>query len=190
LADNVLEVFMTVINNRRVIGFVHGSGGFFAQSPFYVLQLDKKSARQLDKLLEQGNSSSRCEVTITATFHQPDRLRITETDPPDYEARAVDTYVRGDVIRVQGKPGVTCSLAVSARWGVPAIQSQLRRAASRASKFLLLRVPNRKRDVVEFVADEDLASEPVDANVAASMASAANLLPEESFDDWRSAKKA
>ncbi|HEX4055618.1 MAG TPA: hypothetical protein VHX86_15240 [Tepidisphaeraceae bacterium] len=178
---------MAVTNaGRRTIGYVMGSAGFFARSPFYEIRLDKKKAvPELDRLLAKGNAKQRCTVTLTASFHQPDRLRVTEIDPPDYESRASAAYLRGDVMRVQGREGISCGLDLSARLGVQALRNELRLASERAKAFVVLRVPSRKRDIIELIPDVDLDLTEKDVIVAGSVAAATAMLPPEDFSDWK-----
>jgi hypothetical protein len=125
---------------------------------------------------------------VTATFHQPNRLRITEFDAPDYEVRSATQYVRGDVIRVHGKEGVSCGLNISAKFGVPLIREQLAGAMAKAREYLEFRVPSRKRDVIEFVPDSDFRQltcvDDADLLAEASIWAAARVLPPEDFSDW------
>jgi hypothetical protein len=172
---------------RRTIGYVAGHSGAFARSPFYEIRLDKKKAApELDRLLAKGNVANRCTIALTASFHQPDRLRVTEMDPPDYESRASPAYVRGDVMRVQGREGISCSLDLSARVGVQALRNELRLARERAKVFVVLRVPSRKRDIVELIPDVDFNLSDQDAIVAGSVAATSVALPPEDFSDWES----
>jgi hypothetical protein len=170
---------------RRTIGYVIGAAGSFARFPFYEIRLDKKKAvPELDRLLAKGNVAQRCTVTLSASFHQPDRLRVTEIDPPDYESRASAAYLRGDVMRVQGREGISCGLDLSARLGVQALQNELRLASKRAKTFVILRVPSRKRDIIELIPDIDLDASEKEMLIAGSVAAATTTLPPEDFSDW------
>ena len=172
---------------RRNIGSVRGSGGFFAKFPFYEVRLDKKNAiPELDNLLAKSDAQRRCTVTLTVSFHQPDRLRVTETDPPNYEIRASATYLRGDAMRVQGREGKSCNLDLSTRLGVVALQRELRLAAERAQEFVVLRVPSRKHDLIELIPDVEFAVSEQDVLVAGSTMAAVGALPSEDFSDWES----
>ena len=171
-------------DGRRVLGFVRGQQGVLGSDPFFVIHLPKEAAVALDQLLGSSDGSRRCTVTITITSHQPNRLRITEIDPPQYESKACETYLRGDTMRVNGGIGKTCGLDLSARFGVPAIRSQLREALDQADEFIVLRVPSRKHDLIEFIPDTAISTVSNDAMLQASMSSAAQLLPAEEFTDW------
>lgn len=170
---------------RTVLGYVNGQSGQFGRLPFFALRLSLDQAAALDGLLGRAGAQSRNTTTLTASFHQPARLRVTEIEPPDYELRAAAQYVRGDVVRVQGKEGVSCGLDVSARFGIPLLREQLSAARGRARDFLELRVPSRKRDLVEFVPDVDLTTTSDEA--AALAAAQVAGLEAEDFSDWEAA---
>jgi hypothetical protein len=168
---------------RKTLGYVQGARGRFSTSPFYRLHLPVHDAcPKLDQLLQKAATEGRVTATVTASFHQPDRLRITMVNAPDYEQRAAAQYVRGDVIRIQGRVGVSCGMDVSGQFGVPLLREKLGDAVRRAKEFVELRVPNRKHDVVEFWPDVDLL--PNDDIVSASVAAAGAVLPKEDFSDW------
>jgi len=169
---------------RRVLGYVIGLGGTFGRTPFYQLTLQKPALELFQQLLGKCSAAGRSTVTVTASYHQPDRLRITEAAPPDYEARAARDYVRGDAMRVNGREGVSCGIDLTSQSGVPALLSALRMAGRRARSSVTLKVVSRKRDVVEIIPDTDLPAATDEALVAGSVAAAAAVLPPEDFSDW------
>ena len=169
---------------RRTLGYVVGFGGTFGRTPFYQLTLQKPALELFQQLLGKSSVAGRSTVTITASYHQPDRLRITEAAPPDYEARAARDYVRGDAMRVNGREGVSCGIDLTSQSGVPALLDALRKAASRAQSDVTLKVVSRKRDVVEIIPDTDLPAATDDVLVAGSLAAAAVVLHPEDFSDW------
>jgi len=155
--------------------------------PFYSLRLNLKQCRQLDDLLQRADSNSRHTSTLTITHEQPDRIRVTETQAPDYELRAAAQYVRGDVMRVQGKEGVSCGLDISAKFGIPLVREQLAQALAQAKEFVELRVPSRAREVIEFIPDTELkppARDDADLLAKASAKLAPEVLEPEDFSDW------
>ncbi|MDP9175184.1 MAG: hypothetical protein M3O30_15155 [Planctomycetota bacterium] len=170
--------------SRTTIGYVLGESGHFDRSPFYRLRLSIAECRRFDELLERVRAGHRCTATLTASFHQPDRLRVTEIEAPEYERRAAAQYIRGDVVRVQGREGISCGLDVSGQFGIPLIRQQLGLAMARAAQYVEIRVPSRKRDVVEFVPDVDLESGEDNALVSGSVSAATSVLPREDFRDW------
>lgn len=169
---------------RNTLGYVIGQEGRFERIPFYRLRLSLTQCDALDELLARAGAEQRHTTTLTASFHQPDRIRVTEIEAPDYELRAAPQYVRGDIVRVQGKEGVSCGLDISARFGIPLIREQLGAARTRARQYVELRVPSRKRDVVEFVPDVDLNPSEQDVIVTGSVLAAMSSLPPEDFGDW------
>jgi hypothetical protein len=173
---------------RKVLGYVNGSRGRFDRTPFYSLRLPLAQCRELKKLLAKTDGQGRRTATLTANSRQPDRLSITETQAPDYERRAAAQYVRGDVIRVQGREGVSCGLDISAKFGVRLVQEQLAGAMNEAKDYIEFRVPSRKRDVIEFIPDTELKPAPgaheADLWAEASVALAAEVLVPEDFSDW------
>lgn len=175
---------------RSTIGYIVGEGGRFGRVPFYRLCLPLEQCQALDGLLAGAGAAQRHTTTLTASFQQPDRLSVTEIEPPEYELRVAAQYVRGDVLRVQGKEGVSCGLDISARFGVPLVREQLGLARARARQYVEFRVPSRKRDVIEFIPDVDLPAADQDLLVAGSMSAIAAVLAPEDFSDWENADKA
>ena len=173
---------------RKVLGYVKGSRGRFDHTPFYSLRLRLGECRELNELLAKVDGQGRHTMTLAATFHQPDRLRLMEVEAPEYERRAAAQYVRGDIIRVQGKQGVSCGLDISGKFGVPLVREQLAGAMAKAKEFIEFRVPSRKRDVIEFVPDTELIRsierDDADLLAEASAAAAAEVLEPEDFSDW------
>jgi hypothetical protein len=169
---------------RSVIGYVFGKGGRFDHCPFYRLELPLAECRKLEELLAAAGGEQRRTATLTATRQQMDRLCVTGVGPPKYEQRAVEQYVRGDVLRVQGTEGNSCNLTISARFGVPLMTQQLGVALERAREFVELRVPSRKYDLVEFVPDVDLDSSDEQILAAGSIAATVVGLAAEDFSDW------
>lgn len=175
--------------SRVTLGYVVGRSGRFDRDPFYRLSLPADASRELDRLLAKANGGARRTATLTATYEEPDRLRVTEAEAPAYEHRAAAQYVRGDVLRVQGRQGVSCGLDMSARFGVPLIREQLRLALSRCREYVEMRVPSRVHDVVEFVPDVDLIPSEENSLVSGSTAAATAVLPAEDFSDWETQRR-
>ena len=168
--------------SRRYLGNIYGVASKLGRDPFFEIRLDREQVNALDRLLQKADGDGRCALSLTASFHQLNRLRVTEVDPPDYESRAPKEYLR-DNVRVSGKEGRSCNIELSARWGAPAMRKELRSAADRAREFILLRIPH-KRPLVQIIPDVDLELESDQEILGASMASAAKLLPREDFSDW------
>ena len=181
---------------RTNIGAVYGMQGEFgatADQPFYLVQLDLRTLPELRALLEKASDQhGRRWVTITASYHDSTRLRVTQTPPPAYEQRAVEDYLRGDVLRVTGVEGNSINLDLSSRFGVGTFLKLLDSASQRAKEFVAIRVPSRKHDLIELLPDVELfqaeTAEQVGLGIAgAAMASA--VLPVEDFADWVSGEK-
>ena len=171
-------------SRRRYVGNVYGTAAKLGRDPFFEIQLGLEKIEALDRLLARANGNLRCTLALTLSFHQLDRLRVTETDPPDYELRASAEYMRGDTMRVSGKEGRSCNIDLSARFGVPEFRKQLRQARERASRYVVLRVPNSKHDLLEIIPDSELATADEQSLLSASANSTASLLPAEDFSDW------
>ncbi|MGA2442069.1 MAG: hypothetical protein ABSH08_14030 [Tepidisphaeraceae bacterium] len=168
---------------KKTLGYISGFGGRFGRKPFFRICLSLESCKNLNELMAKADAENRHTVNLAASYQQPDRLRLYETIPPDYEFRASTHYIRGDAIRIQGKEGVSCSLAISAKFGVPSFQEQLRIAMDAAEKYVELRIPSRELSFVEFVPDVAVRSE-ADVLTEASVASILDVLPSEDFSDW------
>jgi hypothetical protein len=169
---------------REFIGSVLGDSGGFHRRPFYRVRLTTSACTELDALLARVDGEQRHTATLTATYDQPARVKVTKVDGPDYERSAAPQYLRGDVVRVQGRPGASCNLDVSARFGIPLFRAQLKLACERAEQFVDLRVPSHNRDVIEFIPDVDLNSSDDDTLVSGSIAAVTATLPPEDFSDW------
>lgn len=173
-------------SGRRTLGYITASQGVLGKAPFFETHLTHEQASALLGLLAKADVERRCTVTITTSYQQPNRLRVTEVDPPGYEALAAENYIRGDAIRVQGREAKSCGLDLSARWGVPMLAQEFRAAMARAKAFVALRVPSRSRDLVEVRADVDLEpalGEDAALGLASAAAAALSLAPED-FSDW------
>jgi hypothetical protein len=172
--------------SKTTIGYVEGRNGQLGRDPFYALELPLPQCHELDELLGQSDADARRTTTLAASCEKPSRIRLKQDDAPEYEADLEPTYVRGDMLRVQGKELKSCNLAISAKFGIPAIRQQLKAAAERSSDFVLMRVPSRHRDVVEFVPDIDLRGQQsnIGAEVIAGTSAAAEILGAEDFSDW------
>ncbi len=56
--------------------------------------------------------------------------------------------------------------------------------ANCAKAFVILRVPSRKRDIIELIPDIDLDASEKEMLIAGSVAAATTTLPPEDFSDW------
>lgn len=159
---------------------VTGLGGQLGSNPFFEVRLSIPDCGALIEGLKQAAAQAGT-ITIAVTRENPNRLRLKCDPLPAYEARAPASYLRGDVLRVQGVDTNSCNLAISARFGVPLFSQDLSAAAGRARNWVLVRVPNRKYDQVEFWPDVDLPSTGEDTALLQAQSSG---LVYEDFSDW------
>jgi hypothetical protein len=176
---------------RTSVGAVIGRNARFGTPPgeaFYRVELVCHAALDLQGLLTKSRDwVSRRWVTVTASYHDPNRLRVTHAPPPAYESRAADSYFRGDAMRVTGVEGSSINLDLSSRFAVQSLNELIASATARAKEFIVLRVPNRKRDLIEVLADVDLPTPQTDEEQrlgASGAGLAATVLPAEDFSDW------
>lgn len=172
---------------KKTLGYVTGFNASLGDSPFFSLDLELSAARQLDGLLAKSAAgSSRATITLTASYAQPTRLRVTAAPPPGYEADVDENYMRGDAMRVNGRKGNSCGVDISVRFGVPIFRKLLNAAIGQARTFVRMRVPSRARDIAELIPDTRLAAQTDLKLAAASAAAIAGVLPPEDFSDWES----
>jgi len=166
--------------SRRGLGSVRGFDGTLTGENFYEVKLQKDGAAELVRLLAP-TAGARRGVSLTTDYHDPNRLRLTEVEPPDFEQGAAPRYLRGNALRVSGRAGNSCNIDVSARFAVAPLIEQLSDAQSAANRFILLRVPSRGRDLLEIIPDTELDDVALGQ---AGEALAAEILPHEDFADW------
>jgi hypothetical protein len=168
---------------RRGIGNIRGfDARLGGKDDFYQIKLDLPAVDDTTRLLATV-SGARQGVSITADYHDPDRLRLTVVDPPEFEAQAPARYLRGNTLRVSGRSGNSCNLDISARFGIPPLIDALRGARQAANAFVLLRVPSRTRDRLDILPDTELPGDD-DAFGESGAKLAANVWTHEDFADW------
>lgn len=171
--------------------------GFSAQlspvrgTPYYRVRLRDAEARALsDDLRRCAALPGRRWFTLIATHERPERLRLTEDiETPAFEAGASAHYARGEAFVIQGK-GRSCNIRFSGRVGAGLLADRLDAARGNMQDFVEIRIPSRHRDLIEFVADAELAAGPsaVEAALGAAGAQlAARTLAPEDFSDWERA---
>jgi hypothetical protein len=162
---------------------VRGYEGQLGGESFYEVKLDKNgAAAELERLLAPTVGARRG-VSLTTDLHDANRLRLTEVQAPDFEAAAAARYLRGNALRVSGRPGNSCNLDLSARFGVPPLLDQLTDARAAAVRFVLLRVPSRARDLLEIIPDIELEETALGR---AGDALAGDVWTHDDFADWES----
>lgn len=164
---------------------IKGESGRMGRKPFYSIRLAVDDAAMLERALGAVAKSADSGATLTATAENPDRLRMKREAMPEYERRTSGSYVRGDMVRVNGREGVSCNIVFTPR-GAAALAECIRSARSRSRRFLELRVPSRAHDVVECVSDSELAeanSEEARLGRVGAQLAAESWAPED-FSDW------
>lgn len=178
---------------RRLIGYVVGTGAQLtgaAQRPFYRIRLRSAQAVELTERLESASASEEPRwYTLTALATNPNRLGLTEhLRLPAFEQAAAAVYLRGEAFRITGK-GASCNIDFSTV-GASLLAERLRTALSNMDEWLELRIPNRKRQLIEFVTDRELlaaSSAEIDKLALAGAQLAAEFLAHEDFSDWEEA---
>jgi len=174
---------------RKTIDYVTCQlGELNTSKAFYRARLTEPEVGQLVADLDRcAESDGPRWFTLTVTDEKPERLRLTEMPgAPQYELEAAAVYLRGDVFRVSGK-AKSCNIDFSGRVGAVLLSERLRRAQARMRRFLEIRVPSRKRNLIEFIPDTDLeaADSPEHDKLAqAGEALGADLGSSDEFSDW------
>lgn len=160
--------------------------GYLGAKPFFWARLDKPTATEFAARLKACAKQQRRWYTLAATYENPRRLRLMPERTPDFESAAAPLYVRGELLRVTGSPGASCNISFSAR-GAADLAGCLTRALADAHAWLEVRVPSRKRDLVEFIPDSDV--KPSEISEIESLGRtgevlAGEVLPRDDFSDW------
>lgn len=178
---------------KETIGYVGGFGGRLTGPggrPFYQVRIRSAQVAELLKHLDNcAACADRSWFNLCATYDEPDRLRLTrDLETPAYEGQAAPIYLRGDVFRISGQEK-SCNIDFSGPIGAALLAERLRAAQALMRDFMEIRVPNRKRQLVEFVPDVDLeaAQTPEHKKLALTgEALAGDLLAGDEFADWGS----
>jgi hypothetical protein len=173
-------------NTQRVI--FSGSDGELNGQPFYRLHLGPAPLAELRSELERRSKRARAWVTLVVTADNPNRLRLKDDPTAEFEARAAPIYLRGDTFRVTGRQGRSCNITMSSD-GAAALARKLGEAGERMREWVEIRVPSRKRDLLEIVPDVDISagdSGEIDAIVSAGARAGSRALTREDFSDWES----
>ena len=173
---------------RRTVAYFHGSHGILnpvGKPPFYRVRLD---ATVLETLISELRTIADCETriwhTLTATPEKASRLRMYVIRTPDFETQASKCYLRGTLFRISGRESVNIDFSSD---GALLLAERLREAKAKMRSFVLLRLPNRKKDVIEFVPDIELEALHSDEHARLGQAGeslAAQVLGPEDFSDW------
>lgn len=188
LGQNNLEGEALMRNkDQRTIGYVKGTNGCITQDgkPFYRLRLDEAALNDLLSMLDQAaRTDQRPWHMLTATAEQPSRLRFYRIPTPDFEQHAAKSYARGTIYRISGRESINISFSAQ---GALLFADRFREAIHHMRNFVLLTVPRRKIDLIEFLPDLELEGIASDEHarlgeVGARLASQA--WKQEDFSDW------
>lgn len=172
---------------QRTIGYVTGENGCITPNgkPFYQVRLDAAALDDLLSILDRvGQTGERRWHLLAGTATEPSRLRCYRIPTPKFEQRAATCYLRGRIFRISGKESINVGFSVE---GASIIAERLRAIRQRMRRFVLFRVPDRKKDVLEFLPDVEL--EGIESREHARLAEtgaklAAQVLEPEDFSDW------
>jgi len=158
------------------------------QRPFFRVRLSKGQVEELLRLLgDCAAAEGRAWYTLTATYEKPARLRLThELRIPDYEQQAASIYLRGEPVRISGDGG-SCNINFSGAIGGSLMVERVQMALLRARDNIDIRIPSRKRNLIEFIPDTDREAEESRehqqlAEAGANMAD--DVWGNEDFSDW------
>lgn len=178
--------------SRKTIGYIEcaqaelrGRSG----RPFFRIRLEAAQTSDLLRLLKRCAASPNREwFALTSTHEKPERLKLTEQRTPNYEINAAPLYLRGEPVRISGDEG-SCNIDFSGAVGGVLLMERLRSAQRRMRRFVEIRIPSRKRNLIEFIPDTDLeAMESAEHQrlAQAGGALAADTWSNEDFSDWES----
>lgn len=176
---------------RRTIGAVEFSRAALrpGKRPFFEA---KANAQQIDKLIELLNicvrSKNREWYTLTATHEKPQRLRVTEIPPPEFESEASQFYYRSP-LRVSGNAG-SVNVDFSGSLAGPIVIQLIQQARDQMKEYIEMRIPRQKTSLIEFIPDTELES--IEASELRSLGVAGDQLAAEAwgtenFSDWENA---
>jgi hypothetical protein len=152
----------------------------------YRIRLRAAECQRLSALLApREERDARHWYILTVTHDQRDRVRVLYDPAPQYEQRAADGYLRGDILRVVGESG-SCNINVSSL-GARLMVERLQAAAARMREWVELRA-DRRWSVVEIVPDVAAPvpnSDDHDQLTIAGEKLAAETWPADDFSDWR-----
>jgi len=157
--------------------------------PAMVARLNRDQVEALIKLIEDAvESNGRNWFILSITHDNLTRLKVMRGVTPDFEARAAENYLRGDVLRVNCTQR-SCNITFAGRLGSTWLIEELQAACARMRSFIQIVVPNRwnKKDLIEFIPDTESKTADPDEHLRLAEASAilaGEILPDEDFSDW------
>ena len=175
-------------SKRRTVAYFNGSHGILnpvGKPPFYRVRFDATVLEEwISELRTIANSETRMWHTLTATPEKASRLRMYVIRTPDFETQASRRYLRGTLFRISGRESVNIDFSSD---GALLLAERLREAKAKMRSFVLLRLPSRKKNLIEFVPDIDLEALHSDEHARLGQAGesmAAQLWGQEDFSDW------
>ncbi len=169
--------------DERTTGDVRGTHGCITPNgkPFYQLRLNAAALNDLLSMLDQAGE--RQWYGLTATAELPSRFRWYQIPTPNYEQDAVNGF-RGTIYRISGRKSITIALSGH---GALLFAERLREAHRGMREYVLLRVPDRETDLIEFLPDielERIASDEHARLGQAGQSMAGQVWEQEDFSDW------
>lgn len=181
----------TKIKYRETIAYLECEYGELndpGQRPFFRVRLSKGQLEELLRLLNDcAAAEGRAWYTLTATHEKPARLRLTrELRVPDYEQQAASIYLRGEPVRISGDGG-SCNISFSGAVGGSLMVERVQMALMRARNNVDIRIPSRKRNLIEFIPDTEREAEESREHQRLAETGATivgDVWPNEDFSDW------
>ena len=157
----------------------------------FLVRLDME---QTEEFLRHLEGCAACQgrewFAVTSSYDKPQRLRLTkELRVPDYELQAPAIYLRGEPVRISGREGSSCNINFSGAVGSWLLMRRVRSARERMRRFLEIRIPSRKHNLIAFFPDTDLEAveTPEHHKLAQTGATlAGDIWVAEDFSDWES----
>lgn len=172
---------ISITGFQAVLNPIHGK-------PYYYLRIRAPEvAALLSELLACAEAPGRRWFAMTATHEKPERLRTSEElQTPRFEASATPNYARGEAFVIQGR-GRSCNIRYSGQVGARLLAERLSQAQDAMREFVEIRIPSRSHNLIEFVADAEIAPVQTQEDTALVITGeklAAHVLESEDFSDW------
>lgn len=167
------------------ISTFRGSHGALNAANFYQVRFEESVLQALISRLQiVANAQERCWHSLTSTDEDFSRIRIYKIRTPDFEMRAFNRYLRGTVFRISGQESMNIDFSVD---GALLLATRLQAAKDEMRSFVLLRLPHRKKPIIEFIADIELEqrrSGEHDRLGQVGQSMAVEVWGDEDFSDW------
>lgn len=176
-------------SSRETIGYFNGTLAVIdgrRGRPFFRIQIPRASAKLLVASLKKIATQENHRFTLASIMPQLNRMTLTRPNMPNYERWAARNYVRGDTLVISGGRQ-SCNITFTGGVGARSLAEQISAALSRCKSFLELRIPYRRRNLVEFIPDGELSAAGEKSDIAFGLAGeslGAMTLEAEDFSDW------